>query len=56
MPNERPESKPARAEKSVKDLELNKETVQELTEREAEAGKGGYLMPPRLTQQVACKI
>jgi hypothetical protein len=52
--NQRPESKPERAEQPLKDLELNKETVQELTEGEAEAGKGGYLVPPPRTQQLQC--
>ena len=52
--NERPESKLEKAEKPVKELELNQETVQDLSETDAEAAKGGYVMPPRLSQ-VMCR-
>jgi hypothetical protein len=40
--NERPERNP---EKQDANLELNRETVQDLTEQEAEAAQGGLLAP-----------
>src|SRR5262245_37387013 len=41
------ESKAKKAEKQVENLELNKETLQDLTELEAEGAQGGVL-PPEL--------
>jgi hypothetical protein len=37
------ESKPKKTEKQVENLELNRETVQDLTEGEAERVEGGFL-------------
>jgi len=35
------ETKPQKAEKPIEELELNRETIRDLTEGESEAAKGG---------------
>ena len=39
------ESKPKPAKQQVQDLELNRETVQDLTEQESDQAKGGLARP-----------
>jgi hypothetical protein len=55
MPDEQ-KPKVEKAGGQVKELELNNETLQDLTEGEAEAAQGGYVVGGHIPPTVCCTV
>ena len=51
---DRKKPKPGKRQKKVEILQLNRETIQDLTEDEADAAQGGVQLPPPRTARTAC--